>query len=58
MTKVMKTTNVGDFVIAQMQAVHGAITVTPPPSDGKYVSRSYSTFVAKDPAKLHMPFLN
>lgn len=58
LTKVMMTTEAGDFVIARMQAVHGAITVTPPECHGKHVSGSYSTFVAKDPNKLHMPFLN
>ncbi|WDI39859.1 restriction endonuclease subunit S [Bremerella sp. P1] len=57
-TKVMMKTETGDFVIARMQAVHGAITVTPPECHGKHVSGSYSTFVAKDPDKLHMPFLN
>ena len=57
-TKVMMTTETGDFVIARMQAVHGAIAVTPPACHGKHVSGSYSTFILKDPAKLHMPFLN
>lgn len=57
-TKVMMTTEKGDFVIARMQAVHGAITVTPPECHGKHVSGSYSTFVAKDSGILHMPFLN
>ncbi len=57
-TKVMMTTETGDFVIARMQAVHGAIAVTPPGCHGKHVSGSYSTFIMKDPSKLHMPFLN
>lgn len=57
-TKIMMTTETGDFVIARMPAVHGAIAVTPPIYDGKHVSGSYSTLVAKDLNTLHMPFLN
>lgn len=57
-TQVMKTTEVGDFVIARMQAVHGAMAVTPPQFDGFHVSDSYSTFVARDPQRLSMYFLD
>lgn len=56
-TQVMKTTLAGDFVVARMQAVHGAMTVTPTEFDGFNVSDSYSTLVCRPKAKLHMPFL-
>lgn len=57
LTKTLKTTRTGDFVIARMQVLHGAMTVTPPEFDGAHVSDSYLTFVPKDQARLHMPFL-
>ncbi len=57
LTKTLKTTRTGDFVIAKMQVLHGAMTVTPPEFDGSHVSDSYLTFVPKDQARLHMPFL-
>jgi type I restriction enzyme S subunit len=58
LTKVMKTTETGDFVIARMQAVHGAITVTPPEFDRMHISDSYSSFVPVDSSALCMPFLD
>jgi len=57
LTKTMKTTKAGDFVIARMQVLHGAMTVTPPEFDGANVYDSYLTFVPRDPRRLRMPFL-
>jgi type I restriction enzyme S subunit len=41
-----------------MQAVHGAITVTPPEFDRMHISDSYSSFVPVDSSALCMPFLD
>lgn len=58
LTKVMKVTQTGDFVIARMQAVHGAFSTTPPHFDDYNVSDSYTTFVARDENELFTPFLD
>jgi type I restriction enzyme S subunit len=56
LTKTLKVTHTGDFVLARMQVLHGAMTVTPPDFDGAHVSDSYMTFVPKDSTRLHMPY--
>jgi type I restriction enzyme S subunit len=58
LTKVIKTTLAGDFVIAKMQVIHGAMAMTPAEFNGTHVSDSYLTFVARDPNRLYMPFLD
>jgi type I restriction enzyme S subunit len=57
-TQVMKTTKAGDFVIARMQAVHGAMAATPPEFEGFHVSDSYATLVPRSTAMLRMQFFN
>ncbi|MCA9250635.1 MAG: restriction endonuclease subunit S [Phycisphaerales bacterium] len=56
LTKTLKATRADDFVLARMQILHGAMTVTPPEFDGAHVSDSYLTFVPSDEDTLHMPF--
>ncbi len=56
LTKTLKITRTGDFVLARMQVLHGAMTVTPPEFDGAHVSDSYMTLVPRDPAALWMPY--
>ena len=56
MTKTLKITRTGDFVLARMQVLHGAMTVTPPEFDGAHISDSYMTFVPRDSKTLWMPF--
>lgn len=57
-TKNMQTTKAGDFVIAKMQVLHGAMAMTPPEFDDAHISGSYITMVSKDENSLHMPFFD
>jgi len=57
LTKSLKETHAGDFVLARMQVLHGAMTVTPLAFHGAHVSDSYMTFVARVRSRLHMPYL-
>lgn len=57
-TKVMNTTEKGDFLISKMQVVHGAMAMTTVEFDGGHVSGSYITLVARDPEDFHMPFFD
>lgn len=56
LTKTLKTTCSGDFVIARMQVVHGAMAITPPDFHGAHVSDSYVTCISKDPNRLKTEF--
>jgi len=56
LTKTLKTTKTGDFVLARMQVLHGAMATTPAEFNDAHVSDSYITFVPKDAKSLHMPF--
>ena len=58
LTKVMKVTRTGDFVIAPIQPLHGATSLTPAHFDGYHVSGSYTTFIPRPEIPLHAPFLN
>lgn len=58
LTKVMRTTHTGDFLISKMQVVHGAMAMTTKEFDGGHVSGSYITLVVKDGSALHMPFFD
>lgn len=57
-TKTMYTTRTGDFVIARMQVIHGAMAMTTPEFDGGHVSGSYITLIPRKGSALHMPFLD
>lgn len=57
-TKIMKKVYAGDFLISRMQVVHGALGMVQQDCDGLFASNSYEVLVAKDPARLHMPFLD
>jgi type I restriction enzyme S subunit len=56
LTKTIKTTCTGDFVIARMQVVHGAMTITPPLFDNHHVSDSYVTCISKRPDSFDTEF--
>lgn len=57
-TKIMKRVHCGDFLISRMQVLHGALGMVQAECNGMYASDSYEVFVARDEAKLHMPFLD
>lgn len=57
-TKNMFTTRAGDFVIAKMQVIHGAMAMTPPEFDCAHVSGSYITLVPKNEQKVYIPYFN
>ncbi len=56
-TKVMKTIHEGDFLIARMQAVHGATAVVQSTHHGMHVSDSYNTLRARNQENLDINFL-
>ncbi len=58
LTKSMYTTHKGDFLISKMQVVHGAMAMTTANFDGGHISGSYISLVAKEGARLHMPFFD
>lgn len=47
LTKSMRVTRAGDFLISKMQILHGASTITPDELDGYHISGSYISFVSK-----------
>lgn len=57
-TKVMFTTKAGDFVIAKMQVLHGALAMTPEAFDNAHVSGSYITLVPKNEANFHVSYFD
>jgi type I restriction enzyme S subunit len=57
-TKVMQSVKTGDFVIARMQVIHGAMAMVKPDFDGMNVSDSYTILVPRRVGELHMPFLD
>lgn len=47
LTKIMKVTRSGDFLISKMQVVHGAMAMTPPELDGFHISGSYIVLIPR-----------
>ena len=58
LTKDLRVTRTGDFLISKMQVVHGACGLTTTEFDGKTISGSYIALVAKDPSVLDIEFFN
>ena len=58
LTKAMKVTRAGDFVISKMQVVHGAMGVTPRAFDGFHISNSYISLIPKKEGAFSMRFLD
>ncbi len=57
-TKDLHRIESNDFLISKRQVSHGALAMVKPEFAGACVSKEYTIFVAKDPAKLHMPFFD
>lgn len=57
-TKVMQAVKVGDFVIARMQVIHGALAMVKPEFDGTHVSGSYTILIPRNSGEVHVPFLD
>jgi type I restriction enzyme, S subunit len=58
LTKTMRTTEAGDFLISKMQVVHGAMAMTPPNLDNCHISGSYISLVARNNAPLLMEYFD
>ncbi|TIN92493.1 MAG: restriction endonuclease subunit S [Mesorhizobium sp.] len=58
LTKGMKTTKAGDFLISKMQVVHGAMAMTPARYDGMHISNSYISLITRNKGELEMRFFD
>jgi type I restriction enzyme S subunit len=58
LTKGMKTTKEGDFLISKMQVVHGAMGMTSPEFNEMHISNSYISLVARDKDKIDIRFFD
>ncbi|MBZ9734359.1 restriction endonuclease subunit S [Mesorhizobium sp. CA18] len=58
LTKGMKTTKAGDFLISKMQVVHGAMAMTPAKYDGMHISNSYISLIPRNKGQFEMRFFD
>ncbi|TPL88993.1 hypothetical protein FJ950_01150 [Mesorhizobium sp. B2-3-14] len=58
LTKGMKTTKAGDFLISKMQVVHGAMAMTPAKYDGMHISNSYISLIPRNKDRLQIRFFD
>lgn len=58
LTKTMKVTRSGDFLISKMQVVHGAMTRTPPELDGFHISGSYISLIPRKKDAISIRFFD
>jgi type I restriction enzyme S subunit len=58
LTKTLKHTHAGDFLISKMQVVHGAMALVTPEFDGMQISGSYIALVSKNRTKLDIRFFD